>query len=179
MHKRSLKVQIHEHPLFGRSAFAAQAIRAGDTVICETPLLFASTEQCKVLDCVFCALQQALLQYSGLRYHPEIYWVACAQYVSFLQAPDDVQRQVLQECHNQADIGIDSSCTLRQQRQIAQLLASISSEVAVALADNAGHCTQGPQTAVADSAARVLTDPADIEKVLLAFELNAHHTDAG
>lgn len=172
-------VKIQQHSLFGRSAFAAEAIRAGDTVICETPLLFASTEQCEVLERVFQALQQAALrQCGGFKYHPEIYWVACAEYVSFLQAPGDVQQQVLQDCHNQADAGMDSSCTLRQQHQIAHLLASISSEVAAALGADC-QLAQRSRTANSNSKARVLNDPSDVQKVLLAFELSAHHTDAG
>ncbi|KAF8069543.1 hypothetical protein HT031_001660 [Scenedesmus sp. PABB004] len=174
-------VVVKDHPVFGRSAFAARDIKAGELVTCEPALLRYEAD-----DKVLMGLMKQVAAH--IKAHPEEAgdatgidprdWnSACGFYLDFCRAPPDVQDAVLGDMFAAPEgDGVDGTAPVRRSAAQARVLAALAPGVDKILAILAAVAASGAAAgAVPPPPPRPApTDAAVVQRVLLAAELNVH-----
>lgn len=174
----SNRIVVRQHGSFGRSAYAAHAIKAGELVVCEYPLLYYSLGS---FDASLTQLLQLVQQQLQAPEHAasssacdEASWQqACVELLAFCRAPTDTQKKVLNNMFNtpQGPGSCESAPVCRTGLQ-ARLIASLADAVKDLL------CAEGSWRE-GSLAAKVLGSADEMQRLLLSFELNAHMADDG
>lgn len=174
-------IVVKDHPAYGRSAYATQALKAGQLIINETPLLCIDSKDNKVLVGMLKQVQQYVnahpdIGHAASMIYPEDWGTACGFWLAFCRASESVQQQVLQDMYNDPQgEGLDDTAPVRRTAVQAKVLAGMSPEVTKVLKIYAAVAAAGGAAAEVQPAS---SDPALIQKVLLATELNVHHMGA-
>jgi hypothetical protein len=172
------KVVVEQHGSFGRSAYATSPIKAGELVVCEQPLLHYCVGR---VDASLAQLLQLARQQLQTPEHAasssaceDVSWEqACVQLLAFCTAPATTQHRVLNDMFNAPEgPGINDSALIRRTALQASVLVSLAGPV-IALLRDEGSWSDG------SLAAEVLSSAAEMQRMLLSFELNAHMTDSG
>lgn len=171
-------VEVRDHPQFGRCAFATCAFKPGDIVVAEPPLLVCSdagdgdqAAPAALADPAGAWLTQliadnpaaAVAACGGNADDDNIQYLrkACVCYLAFCGADAAARAGVMDGMLN--SVGEDAEGSDVVQR--ARLTARFISQVLAPRAKADGHLKGAP------------ADAAAVERVLLAFELNAHAVD--
>jgi hypothetical protein len=173
-------VELREHPVFGRCAFAARAFRPGEILVRERPLVVcsdatfdfdaspaaaAAAGPAALADPAGPWLSKALWDSGpavraacdGLATPQELHR-ACVCYVGYCCAPPAARAAVLTDFLNEVGPEADEAIVVRRARRAAKFIADVLHP-------------RGAAAGVFEDAA---CDAATAERVLLAFELNAH-----
>ena len=179
-------VEVRDDPAFGRCAFATRPFAAGEIIVNEAPLVCcfeaggpgadpaaagaaASRDKAKsawlsrAMGADVAAVRAACQASGGAAAPPDLRRL-CVCYLAFCAAPPEARARVLADVMNEAPAEAGDTMVVKRARAAA---AYIAAEIA-------------PRAAKADAAAdgAAFADPpqdaATIERVLLAFELNAH-----
>jgi hypothetical protein len=172
------RVVVRQHSSFGRSAYAAHTIKAGELVLCEYPLIHYRVGS---TDASLAQLLQLLQQQLPAPEHAASssacdngsWEQACVELLAFCRAPADIQAKVLKNMFNTPQgPGIEDSAPVRRTRLQATVLVSLADAMRALL------CSEGSWRC--DSlAAQVLGSAAEMQRMLLSVELNAHMADDG
>eukprot|EP00882_Tetradesmus_deserticola_P004504 GHRQ01004750.1.p1 GENE.GHRQ01004750.1~~GHRQ01004750.1.p1 ORF type:complete len:187 (+),score=55.31 GHRQ01004750.1:481-1041(+) len=172
------RVVLDQHSSFGRSAYAAHAGRAGDLVLCEQPLLSyglnsADSSLAELLQLVQQQLERPEHAASSSTCEDGSWQQACAELLAFCRAPTETQDKVLNGMFNTPQgPGNESSAPVRRAALQSNILACMAAQIkAVLQAEGTWRDNSVTQ--------QVLASAADIQRMLLSFELNAHMTTDG
>jgi hypothetical protein len=171
-------VALGDHSSFGRSAYAANAIKAGELVLREQPLLSycvgsSDPSLAQLLQLVQQQLQQPEHAASSAVWEDGSWEQACVELLAFCRAPPDTQNKVLNGMFNtpQSTVEQESAPVRRSQLQ-STIFASLATQMEAVLQAEGSWRDDGLINQVLGSAA-------DLQRMLLSFELNAHMTDTG
>jgi hypothetical protein len=172
------RVVLSHHSSFGRSAYAAHAIKAGQLVLCEQPLIrycVADADPClaQLLQLVQQQLQQPEHAASSDACEEGSWEQACVELLAFCRASTNTQQKVLNGMFNTPESsGDESSAPVRRTRLQSHLLASLTPQIQAVLQADDSWSGKG-------LAQQVLGSATELQRMLLSFELNAHMTDDG
>jgi hypothetical protein len=171
-------VALGHHSSFGRSAYAAHAIKAGDIVLCEQPLASYCVgtfdpSLAQLLQLVQQQLQHPRHAASSGVCDDGSWEQACVELLAFCRASAHTQDKVLNGMFNTPqNAGEQESAPVRRTQLQSIILSSLATQIKAVLQAEGSWRDDALTKQVLESAA-------ELQRMLLSFELNAHMTDTG
>jgi hypothetical protein len=171
-------VALGHHSSFGRSAYAAHAIKAGELVLREQPLLSycvgsSDPSLAQLLQLVQQQLQQPEHAASSAVWEDGSWEQACVELLAFCRASAHTQNKVLNGMFNTPQTIVEQeSAPVRRTQLQSIILTSLATRIEAVLQAERSWRDDG-------LIKQVLGSAAELQRMLLSFELNAHMTDTG